>query len=672
MMEELLKNNALCNVEKFSARAISAENPIIKERMKRLSNMEYSILKHVEDGLDNESLITIILTIYNSNIDFIKKSIATIIDQSYNNVEFIIVSNGTTGETFSYIKEIFLKNKHTTLLHFTEHHYNPMATLLDDPIPNLWNAALFCSKGEYVYFLSYDDYLSENYAEKMVCLFKENANCLSAAPLVVSIDENGQIINEPTNLYLRRNIRGRYTPGLSLAENYIDGGDMVLFPGGLFAHRSDNVLRYGGFDNINDISQLVKLAIQGDSGFDPDATLYWRHHASQANRIQKEMGLIYYKNFAAFSDLFAMKSVLKDAGAAPGFIQKYYQFMDRLAAEGTYGSLKDSLFMYGYASGTKALYNLFKALPKTKYVTACKIAANIFCKKIYSDSKKIIPEVFKPPLRQVKKGLKFLLAKKSQNFFEDASFNQQLLHYMRNNRYHYTTLSSQGCDFSFLEYGHSAHPPSAKLFDIANKATSLLSKNSERDRELYQGIPHLFDYNNHYMLIKALAEGVNAKSVIELGTASGSSLWAWLQSEHIEKIATWDILPLDKNQDWFTSEAHKRLVLDTLAQDSRWQQYVEDVAQYDVWEKRKELWACADVIFIDGPHDGIFEKMLILRMLQLDNKKDIILLFDDILVSSMKDFFAWLPLEKLDISCIGHQSGTGIAILPPRSQRLLP
>lgn len=53
----------------------------------------------------------------------------------------------------------------------------------------------------------------------------------------------------------------------------------------------------------------------------------------------------------------------------------------------------------------------------------------------------------------------------------------------------------------------------------------------------------------------------------------------------------------------------------------------------------------------------------------LKNKKQILILLDDVRLSPMVEFWDWLPLEKLDLAPIGHQSGTGIAILPAASDR---
>ena len=133
--------------------------------------------------------------VYNANKVYIEESINSALSQTYVNTEIIIIDNGTTGDLSNRLESIFLSNSCIKLIKIKESLYNPLLNDFLDPIPNFWNAGLFCSVGEYVYFLSYDDRLSDDYVYKMMNLFNSNNTCLSAAPLVVSINEEG-FINE--------------------------------------------------------------------------------------------------------------------------------------------------------------------------------------------------------------------------------------------------------------------------------------------------------------------------------------------------------------------------------------------------------------------------------------------------------------------------------------------
>ena len=57
--------------------------------------------------------------------------------------------------------------------------------------------------------------------------------------------------------------------------------------------KKDTLIQYGGFDRSSDITEVIKFAIHGDSGFDPKAKLFWRHHDAQLNKLAKNRGVVW-------------------------------------------------------------------------------------------------------------------------------------------------------------------------------------------------------------------------------------------------------------------------------------------------------------------------------------------------------------------------------------------
>jgi hypothetical protein len=127
----------------------------------------------------------------------------------------------------------------------------------------------------------------------MAKLFTENDNCVTAGPLPVSIDINGDINKTMTNLLKGENKRDRYINGKELAIDFITGNHNKFFgaPGGILFTKKDILIQCGGFDRASDITQIIKFAIFGDCGFDPNAKLYWRHHNRQLNKTGKARGI---------------------------------------------------------------------------------------------------------------------------------------------------------------------------------------------------------------------------------------------------------------------------------------------------------------------------------------------------------------------------------------------
>ena len=273
-------------------------------------------------------------------------------------------------------------------------------------------------------------------------------------------------------------------------------------------------------------------------------------------------------------------------------------------------------------------------------------------------------------LREILKRLRLSI---TYRLLSSNRFKSLFIQHIRNCRLHYPEhRNGSGADFTFLEYSHSASPPPPYLHDILNGAVHLLDEEWRMNSGFIALSPQLkplYDYNSHYLLLTAIARVLEAKRIVEIGTGSGMSLWAWLRSDKMETVSTWDILPLKENTSWFQNNEIKKLVEDSMLNDLRWTQYVEDLLDPEVWSSRVQLFLDADIIFIDGPHDGIFEKKAVNNILELRNESNILIIFDDIWVSSLVDVWRDLPLPKLDATSVGHQSGTGLAMLPPRLER---
>ena len=358
------------SVNKFSNRVLESTNECIRRRIEYLSKISYSVLAHKDHvARKDSSIFTLILLIYNTNETYVLESINSVFAQTYPDVEVILISNGTSGHIHDIIREAFSRNKNSKLIEVSEHLYDPSAEDFLDPIPNLWNAGLFCSEGDFVYFLSCDDKVSEDYVERMVQLFNDNPRCVSAAPMVLSINRHGDLNSERCHFYAEKNQRGRYTDGIVLAKSYMRRNDLICFPGGLLAQVSESVITHGGFDNMNDLSQIFKFAIHGESGFDPEAKLYWRHHEQQANKLQKKKGLIYYKNYMSYASRYDVYDTHISVGGK-SFADEFKSFWQLSASSTVISSLTDSYTMYGYVSGMKALMRVLYECPPELIVHA--------------------------------------------------------------------------------------------------------------------------------------------------------------------------------------------------------------------------------------------------------------------------------------------------------------
>jgi len=75
-----------------------------------------------------------------------------------------------------------------------------------------------------------------------------------------------------------------------------------------------------------------------------------------------------------------------------------------------------------------------------------------------------------------------------------------------------------------------------------------------------------------------------------------------------------------------------------------------------------EAFAKADIIFIDRHQNGSLESLLAKRFETL-LKPGAVIIWDDILLSTMVDFWKGINIHKLDFRSLGHNSGTGVSRL---------
>jgi len=251
--------------------------------------VEHQFCPPLKEIYDEGLIISVILDCF-YGLEYIKQSVQSVITQDYKNVELMLIDNGASDDISSYLKEIHANNKNTSLISYKENQFSWSDREINISI--CWNAGLNYCRGEIITHLSYDDMFSKNYAGKMVKLFEDNANCMTAGPLPISINSSGE--RNMSSNFLLSNTRPRYAEGKKVALDYVRFSPEKMFsaPGEVLAIRKSVLLQYSGFEQGIDILQILKYAIHGDIGFDPEAHVYWRHHALQSNRQASAKGHI--------------------------------------------------------------------------------------------------------------------------------------------------------------------------------------------------------------------------------------------------------------------------------------------------------------------------------------------------------------------------------------------
>lgn len=214
----------------------------------------------------------------------LRHAVEALFRQTYPHLEIILVNNAATAETVEYLRQVEAKDNRVKLVHFTENQYS-----WDDPLKlvNCYNAGLAVATGNYVFYQSDDDWIADDYVEKMVRLFVDNPDCTTAAGLPVSADIQGNIIETGPR---KKDFRQRYTAGMELALNYLRGGNMYGAPGTIFTIKRDVLVKAGGYHRNVEDSQMFGIVPFGISGFDETALFYWRRHEGQLNKLMNAQG----------------------------------------------------------------------------------------------------------------------------------------------------------------------------------------------------------------------------------------------------------------------------------------------------------------------------------------------------------------------------------------------
>lgn len=129
-----------------------------------------------------KDLVSIIMGIYNiPSKDILKKSIDSILKQTYKKIEFIIIDDGSTNETYKWAEEL-TKHESRVILIRNSKNIGLTKTL---------NLCLKQAKGEYVARMDGDDFCELDRIEKQLCFLKKHKEYGLVSSNMYTFDETG-------------------------------------------------------------------------------------------------------------------------------------------------------------------------------------------------------------------------------------------------------------------------------------------------------------------------------------------------------------------------------------------------------------------------------------------------------------------------------------------------
>jgi len=132
------------------------------------------------------ALVSIIIPCYNAE-NYIKKTIDSVLCQTYQNFEIIIVNDGSTDSSSKIIKTV-----KDGRIHLVEQK--------NKGVSYSRNNGIYLAKGEFIVFLDADDLLDPSFLEKRVFRLSKSA-AIACASSVILIDDKGNKIAKNKNYF---------------------------------------------------------------------------------------------------------------------------------------------------------------------------------------------------------------------------------------------------------------------------------------------------------------------------------------------------------------------------------------------------------------------------------------------------------------------------------------
>jgi glycosyltransferase involved in cell wall biosynthesis len=231
----------------------------------------------MEKDINNEPLVSVIIPAFNAS-NFLKDSIESVLNQSYENIELIVINDGSKDDTekiaLSYgskIKYFFQTNAGVSLA---------------------LNNGINQSKGEYIAWLSHDDCFMPDKIKKQIDCLRLNPDsqiCYTNYNVINDLGEHQGVINVP---YYEKDIFS-----IHLLQAMFVCGSTVLIKRNCFFDKNiffDESLRYA-----QDADLWMKLSFNYKFIHINEYLVNWRFHANQGSRNELQMKLdkiAYLKN----------------------------------------------------------------------------------------------------------------------------------------------------------------------------------------------------------------------------------------------------------------------------------------------------------------------------------------------------------------------------------------
>ena len=233
--------------------------------------------------MNNKPLVSVITSIYNHE-NYIQDAIKSIINQTYQNIEFIIIDDGSKDNSFAKALELKdeCEKRFTRII---------METKENEGTKKTYNKLLSLVNGKYVFRLDSDDLAKPEVIEKEVEVLESNPNYVLAVGDNDVIDENGIIQEGKTAKELITNARkidlnsddfGDYSI-LALVSNHVPNGYLIR------KETLDKCRKFIDEAPLEDWWLMLQLSKYGKFKFIDEVLFSYRWHQKNTSADSKHM-----------------------------------------------------------------------------------------------------------------------------------------------------------------------------------------------------------------------------------------------------------------------------------------------------------------------------------------------------------------------------------------------
>lgn len=192
-----------------------------------------------------QDLISIIVPVYNVQ-EYLKNCINSILNQSYKNIEIILVDDGSTDESSSICDLYVKKDSRIKVIHKE-----------NGGLSDARNMGIKSARGKYITFVDSDDYLDENYVKVLYILITENNSDIACSRMKKTDSLNDKIINKNEKINIYNSIDA--IKEILYQRNIDNSAPSKLFKKDLF----ENILFPVGYA-FEDLDTMYKLFLQAN------------------------------------------------------------------------------------------------------------------------------------------------------------------------------------------------------------------------------------------------------------------------------------------------------------------------------------------------------------------------------------------------------------------------